>query len=223
MSIKETKTETKPPDYMMWVGGKYYTLQTFVEEAKKMGISRRVPMVPDLKFGETRIFLVSNVDENDPCVSIRVVQHKTSIDSLKRYRTFRIEKKCVPTPKVFGYFIPTAILVPGEAFTRIAEKYSAFLVTIPEDQAPKVPQRGCGKLKYRGIYLVDGLAIDFVYRALNYNPDDRVKNIIVSGSTLNVLDPPIPVPQLVRFRGLKKVNGDAIISGRPFEEWLVRE
>ena len=37
----------------MWVGSKFYTPETFIVEAKAMGVSKRIPHVPkDLKLGD---------------------------------------------------------------------------------------------------------------------------------------------------------------------------
>ena len=50
-----------PPDatcYIMGVGEKFYTAQEFIQEARTMGISKRIPFVPkDLVVGETVIYL----------------------------------------------------------------------------------------------------------------------------------------------------------------------
>ena len=50
------------PAYIMLVGEKYYkTPQDFLDEAHRMGISKRIPFIPkDLVLGETIIFLAHN-------------------------------------------------------------------------------------------------------------------------------------------------------------------
>lgn len=43
---------------LLWVGEKYYSPQSFIEEAKKLGVSKRIPQIPkDFKLGETWILL----------------------------------------------------------------------------------------------------------------------------------------------------------------------
>lgn len=43
---------------LLWIGEKYYTAQSFVEEARRMGISKRVAQVPKgIKLGETWLLL----------------------------------------------------------------------------------------------------------------------------------------------------------------------
>ena len=223
MSTTKAQEEEKPPDYLMWVGGKYYTIQSFIREAKEMGVSRRVPIIPDIVFGKTRIFFISDVDENDPCVEIKTVSHKKSIDELKRYRTYRIKRKCKQTPKVFGYFIPTGILVPGEVGKNLFEKYRDRLVLVPATAIYLVPLRGCGRLVIGAIYLVDGQTLKEIYEALKMDPDQRVKDLMITGSTFQEINPPIQAQGVKRFRGLKRVDGDAILSGKPVTEWWVEE
>jgi hypothetical protein len=208
-------------DYLSWVGGRYYTIQSFVRECQTMGVSRRIPVVPELEFGKSRIFFVSDVDEGDPCVEIRVVKHKKSPDELKRFRTFRVRRKCRSTPKVFGYFVPTGIMIPGKARRAILDKYRDRIVEIPIEAVGRVQLRGCGKLIIGALYLVDGLTLQEVYRALRTDPDLRVKELVVEGSTFRVIDPPVLAPGLKRFRGLMRVNGDAILARRPAEAWWV--
>ena len=213
----------KPKDYLSWVGGKYYTIQSFIKEAKEIGVSRRVPVIPELEFGKSRIFFVSDVDESDPCVEIKTVSHKKSIDELKRYRTYRIKKKCKPTPKVFGYFIPTGIVVPGEVEKKLFEKYRDRLVPVPVTTIYLVPIRGCGRLVLGARYLVDGLTLREIYNALKTEPEERIRDLMITGSTFKEINPPIPAPGLKKFRGLKRVDGDKILSGRPVEEWWINQ
>lgn len=43
---------------LLWVGEKYYTPRAFIDEAMKMGVSKRIASVPrELKLGHTRIVL----------------------------------------------------------------------------------------------------------------------------------------------------------------------
>lgn len=50
-----------PPDavaFIMMVGEKYYTPESFMEEAGKMGVSKKIPFIPKkLKLGETIVYL----------------------------------------------------------------------------------------------------------------------------------------------------------------------
>jgi len=50
-----------PPDavaFVMMVGEKYYTPESFMEEARTLGVSKRIPFIPKkLKLGETIVYL----------------------------------------------------------------------------------------------------------------------------------------------------------------------
>jgi len=43
-------------DLLMHVGKKFYTRESFIEETKRMGASKRVPFVPDVNIGFSRCF-----------------------------------------------------------------------------------------------------------------------------------------------------------------------
>lgn len=53
---------------LMWVGSRYYTPESFILEAERMGVSKAIPNIPkDLVFGESLILLAhSDVYEYDP-------------------------------------------------------------------------------------------------------------------------------------------------------------
>ena len=50
-----------PPNeihYLLWVGKTHYTPESFMEEAREMGISKRIPNIPDnFQIGKTWVFL----------------------------------------------------------------------------------------------------------------------------------------------------------------------
>lgn len=45
------------PHYGMWVGEQYYTIESFIDEASRIGISKRISHIPaDLVLGQSRIY-----------------------------------------------------------------------------------------------------------------------------------------------------------------------
>ncbi len=49
------------PAYIMLVGEKYYTPESFIDEARRLGVSKRIPFIPkELKLGETVVYLAHN-------------------------------------------------------------------------------------------------------------------------------------------------------------------
>lgn len=208
-------------DYLMWIGGRYYTIQSFIQEARTQGVCRRIPFIPQIEYGKTRIFLIHDIDEKDSCVEIKRVYHYHDIREIKKLRTFRIKKKCSPTPKVFGYFIPRGILVVGRHFELegiLEELFKrGYLFILPEEEVYSLPSRGCGYLKSGAKYLVDSATLKTVSKYLR----DSFIGVVGEKEDFYLIDPPIPAP-LKRFRGLMKVNGDAILARRPVEEWWIK-
>jgi hypothetical protein len=59
----------KPVDLMMWVGREYYTVSSFIEEAERLGVSKRIPhtAIPEgIVPGLSRLFL----KHLDACIEI---------------------------------------------------------------------------------------------------------------------------------------------------------
>jgi hypothetical protein len=202
----------------MWVGGSYYTIQSFTDEAMRMGVCRRVPFIPRIKAGETRIFLIHDVDEKDPNVEIKKIDHKKSDRELKRFRSFKVKRKSEMVPKVFGYFIPSGIMLVGEDFKKVMDKLPDKSVIVSSPIANKVERRGCGFLAIGGIYLVDPRTMQTIFDIAH----KECKQGFLKGQGLQLIEPPIPA-RVPRFRGLKRVNGDAILARRPVEEWWIKD
>jgi len=77
--------------YLMWVGGRFYSPESFIQEAEERGVSKRIPFIPhDLKLGETWIYLA----HKEACTI--VVEDKE-------------EKKLEVSPGIFYAFRPTKI------------------------------------------------------------------------------------------------------------------
>ena len=75
-----------PPDalaFVVGVGEKYYTPQSFMQEAATMGVSKRIPFVPkDLKLGETVVYLThKKAIEVSPGGNGKKPKHKMAVFS----------------------------------------------------------------------------------------------------------------------------------------------
>ena len=116
-----------PPDsaaFLMRVGGKFYTVNSFMLEATAMGVSKRIPFIPrKLEVGKTPIYLV----------------HKKAG---WKYTEGNGEKKLIDeTDAIFTAFVPTHIeqLVwekdlkgkKGKALREQAEKRGITIVPVP--------------------------------------------------------------------------------------------
>lgn len=77
-----------PSSLLMWVGSRFYTPQSFIEESENVGVSKRIPFIPkSLEIGTTWVY----------------VAHKEGYEKvINQYRT---DKK----PGIFYAFKPTRI------------------------------------------------------------------------------------------------------------------
>lgn len=56
----DNQTNNNPPDLLMWVGKEYYTVGSFIKEAKKQGVSKRISItsIPEgLEQGRSRVLI----------------------------------------------------------------------------------------------------------------------------------------------------------------------
>jgi hypothetical protein len=84
---------------LLWVGGAFYTPKSFVEEAERMGVSKRIGYIPrDLKLGETWVLLAH---KKAGIEKVPVENNKRQTEIVK-YKT----KKC---PAIFYAFKPQRV------------------------------------------------------------------------------------------------------------------
>jgi len=102
-----------PPDessYIMGVGAKYYTPESFIEEALRMGISKRIPFIPKgLKLGKTIIYLAhpKAVEVKEPAV-LQQALNIVEASETKQPKLLEVEKK-EHALGIFCAFIPKRI------------------------------------------------------------------------------------------------------------------
>lgn len=80
---------TKTADILMWVGAVHYpTVNSFVLEAEDLGVSKRVPTVPDgVKLGKSLLFLAHDEAARVPCKECRgsgAAKGKLNIELVKK-------------------------------------------------------------------------------------------------------------------------------------------
>ncbi|MBA7567811.1 hypothetical protein ES708_09529 [subsurface metagenome] len=98
------------PAYIMLVGEKYYTPESFLEEAHRMGISKRIPFIPkELELGTTLIYL-AHLKACEVKVAAAVQQAMSILEGSesqqpKLVETDRVEKKL----GIFAAFIPKRV------------------------------------------------------------------------------------------------------------------
>lgn len=125
----------EPGDFLLFIGGNFYTKDNFIKEAAEMGISRRMPShrVPkDLISGKSRVFVAA--------------EGKRKADDGAN------------TSEVFGYFIPGRVEFISLGNDKQYADIIAALQMRPDsriiDSIKNEGERGCGTRKEGGTYLV---------------------------------------------------------------------
>ena len=205
----QAKQTGRPLDILMWVGGRYYTIESFIEEARRLGCCRRVPNIPkECVLGVSRVFLVHDISERDASDQLKI--RKVKRRGEKFTRTFRVRGKR-PTPRVFGYFTISGITFVSDGKMDISEELKKAGVKVYDyDNTGFAEQRGCGFVKVGGTYIVDEVQLGRL---------ENLKIKDIRGGFIPI-NPPIYVPGLKRFRGWKYVYGDNILNRQPISTWF---
>ena len=212
-SVPEQVKQEQIDDYLMWVGGgiyKGYSQESFLEEARKMGVGKRIPFIPkNLKIGVSRVFLVSDMTEEDReryreegsrRESIRYRQWKEKIKTGSK-DTSNSVTGLMPRgiPVVFAYFVVKGvsyIVKPGTDLPEELAKRGVTSYEYVEGGFGSQDERGCGSLMIGGTYL------------LSEEDLEKVKDLAESGNVEggNIIEILPPVRYLgKRFRGLKSL------------------
>lgn len=191
--LEEPTLEVEPVDLLMWVGSRHYAKPIdFINEAKNMGASKRVPMPPRAVVpGKSRVFCVHD-------------------DAVSRYDPDRDEFYTIPG--VFGYYTVRSIVkvvAPGTDIEAELEARGVDTYEMAEGDFGDLDERGCGSLEIGGTYLISE---EDMHKVRDMEGNDLLEGHFV------VLDDPIPV-DIKRLRGYKHVDGNAILSGEPEDEW----
>lgn len=102
---------------LIWVGEQYYAApEKFMEEALRLGVSRRVPKMPrGFKVGETMVMLAHSKAKKTPCECVDPVEGADADCPVCN------GAGKTATPQIFGAFLPTRIEVIVKADTPAAE------------------------------------------------------------------------------------------------------
>lgn len=130
------------PHLLLWIGRKHYTPDAYLEEGRKLGVSRRLSALPKgLVLGQTWVLLahLDAVPPKDPqrCTACNM-SDKLHVPGAPAdvCSSFQAPK---PTPGIFCAFIPRAvelILKQSDATPERAEKEAkrgVTVVTVPDD------------------------------------------------------------------------------------------
>lgn len=92
---------------LLWIGAKFYTPESWLEEAGRMGVSRRIPAVPrDFELGMTWVLVAHRTAIKEPCPSClppgQVPDPDPDCDACEG-------KSYIPHPAIFHAFRPDAV------------------------------------------------------------------------------------------------------------------
>jgi len=149
-------------DFLMFVGSSFYTVASFVEEARRLGVSKRIANIPvGMSMGQSRVFLAAEgpkgqvrcprcmghgekpefglkTDPDEPCSWCKGTGHtRQNI--------------------IFGYFIPTRvdlIVRDEEADEMRREMIDKQINVVKLADARLEPARGCGHRQPGAVYAV---------------------------------------------------------------------
>ncbi len=121
----------EPPEhgYILWVGEKFYTPDSFIHEAMKMGISKAVAYVPkNLELGKTVVYLA----------------HKKAGRKWVEDNETPTGKKEIEVPAIFYAFVPTRLEVLLKKSEATEDKIKSYeergidVVIVPDDYEDRV-------------------------------------------------------------------------------------
>ncbi len=191
MKLERPVLATHPVDLIMHVGRGFYTPEGFIEEARRMGACKRVPMVPRGVIKDvTRVFLA----------------HENAIHGQNP------DGDVWSQTGIFAWFTVRGISYVVDAGVDIKEALKERGVTewqLYEDDFGSANERGCGNLEVGGTYL---LSEEDIEKCRDLAHSSKLEGRI------EVIEPPIPTG-LKRFRGFRAVSGDFILAGEPEESW----
>ena len=190
----------------MWVGGASYSRESFVAEAKKIGVSKRIAAVPkDLVLGVSKVYLISDMNDSDKQKFKEEIARR---DKLARQEAKKSGGKPTraefgPPPRgeavIFGWFTVGSVIYVVPPGTKIPEELAAHGV-VPyeyiEGQFGSMDERGCGSLKIGGLYLISEPDMEKV--------KDLASGSIVEASGLHILETPMKYTGK-RFRGICEI------------------
>lgn len=138
-------------DFLMFVGSRYYpTVEDFVDEAHRVGVSKRIGHIPNsMVLGQSRIFLAHEGTQGKIACPLCGGDEPTC----KRCRGKGVARENV----IFGFFIVSGIdlIVRDAEAEQLAEAITRTGIKLVKvSDAAREPIRGCGYREVGGMYLV---------------------------------------------------------------------
>jgi hypothetical protein len=193
-------------NYEMWIGNQFYSRDSYLKEAKKMGASKKVAYAPhDLVVGETKVYLISDMSEKEREEYYKELKNRHSMAYFKAKETGgkKSLKGYGPMPRgqpyVFGYFIVNAIIQTPPFKIQKTKQLPREDYPLVEGEFGTKDERGCGSLKAGSIYLISETSMEKI-KELYASPTYESENVII-------FDTPIEYYGK-RFRGMHETGFD---------------
>ena len=186
----------------MWIGNLYYSRDSYLKEAKKMGASKKVAYIPhNLVVGETKIYIISDMTEKereDYYAELKN-RHNMAYKLAKERGGKKTLKGFGPMPRgqpfVFGYFQVNGVVQTSPY--KLPNNQNIEKYDLVDGEFGTMEERGCGSLKQNSLYLISETSIKKIIELYN-SPTLESENVIL-------FDKPLPYFGK-RFRGIQETE-----------------
>jgi len=200
-----------PIDLLMFVGSKWYpTIESFVEEASRLGVSKRLGQMPSawglfsgskcvrsIKTRDEGIKIIKNVKEHGANGNCLYVRRLVKLGESRVFLAHDEGKK--GRARIFGFFIIRAVEVILETLESINEftdkKNELGIEAVSAGQAQLEPARGCGHRMVGSLYFMSSQDMKMLMEIA-----EPIADKVDFKGGLVVLKDPIPYDGS-RFRG----------------------
>lgn len=198
-------------NYLHWVGGKFWSIESFLQEVSRIGISVRIGTLPtEMEFGVSKVYLVGDLSEEERKSYLADRQQRKRSRRAARRKGLTYTPPTEPpkrgVPSIFGYFVVQAgVYVTNEEHphpppsmqSRGVQEYAYN----PEAFGFQ-DERECGSLQPGGLYLITSETMRQMTLPLT---NEQVQSLAISGDVVPLANN-IALPQTLRFRGIKAVD-----------------
>ncbi|MEM0106520.1 MAG: hypothetical protein QXX81_08335 [Zestosphaera sp.] len=173
------------------VTSRKYTRERFVEEARRMGVSRLCNLTTlQAVTSSTPIFVADFVSSSGK-------RAKVLRDGDMLLRVGNESGTLI----IFGYFYPTAIAL--QADNSVFEQIKQHFNVTKADKVDKVEVRGCGTIRFSETYSIDATVDELKVVLIPAMRQGKVRKIFLRGE-LHLLSKPVILQNVSYFRGFKR-------------------
>ena len=203
---EEEDTGEEVQHYVHWVGGKFHSRESFIDEWRRLGVSIRVGRLPeDLSVGKSRIYLVSDLslEERQKYLTEQRRKKRERRKARKEGRTVSFKDSPVLRGKseIFAWFVIKSVVFivgPDKDVPEELKKRGVKVWEYKDGEFGFNDERACGSLVIGGTYILSEEDMEKV--------KDLADDTQLESQNIHLLDPTVPWKG-GRFRGLKRFEG----------------